>query len=217
VHELDKGDFLRLEDPQDLSGGGVGGLFEEVHADGEAVEGDLHLSEGLEVEGIEVHEVDEHAAAQTHQRSIDRYVLHRVDHDDKEDHEAQPHHQLSYRSHSRLQPLIVAGVDDLHRVMPVEVSVETISFEGLRDGLISVDGSAYQAVDTLCLLDLQQVDHLGVLAVLGVDVDDADDDGDGHCNVKRLASAVDHEGNHDLYEDRLPVLEVHHQVAINCP
>lgn len=56
-------DLFWLKDSHDLSWGGMRLIVEEVHAEGETKEGDFCLSEGFEVEGVEIHEIDEHAAS----------------------------------------------------------------------------------------------------------------------------------------------------------
>jgi hypothetical protein len=103
-------------------------MFQEVYTNCEAVEGDLHLSEGFEVEGIEVHEVDEHAAAEADQRGVDRHVLHRVYHGYQKGHKADQDHHFCKCAYTCLQPLNVAVVDGLYAVLAMERVIEIYGF-----------------------------------------------------------------------------------------
>ena len=67
MDELYQFDFFGLEDSHDLSWSGMRLIMQEIHAESETEERDLCLSESFEVEGVEIHEIDEHATAQADQ------------------------------------------------------------------------------------------------------------------------------------------------------
>jgi hypothetical protein len=91
MNKLDIIYLLRLEDSEQLSWSWSWILPQKFHAKRKTHKRNLCLPKGFEIECVQIHEIDEHAASQADQRGVDGHILHCINHDNQKCYEGEPH------------------------------------------------------------------------------------------------------------------------------